>query len=198
MPTTPRNPGDRAGRHRGFTYLGLLLAVALMAAGLAAIGEVASTAAKREKEAELLFAGDQIANAIAQYAAISPGAQQYPPSLEDLLADKRYPNVRRHLRRVYPDPMTGRADWGLVRGTGGGIVGIHSQSMARPLKTANFPKGYESFVGATTYAAWRFAPAAGGSPVASKSAVPSGPGGPLRGLTQPGPTSPQPGVTMQK
>ena len=140
----------------GFTYVGLLLAVAIMAAGLAAIGEVASTAAKRDKEAELLFVGDQFARAIAQYASMSPGAQQYPPTLEDLLSDKRVPTVRRHLRRIYPDPITGRADWVLVRGPGGGIVGIHSQSLAQPLKTDNFPKQYESFKGAKTYSAWSF------------------------------------------
>jgi len=164
-------------RELGFTYVWLLVAVAVMAAGLAAIGEVASTAAKREKEAELLFVGDQFARAIAEYSASSPGAPQYPQKLEELLADKRYPNLRRYLRRVYPDPMTGRADWGLVRGPGGGIVGVHSQSMERPLKTANFPRGYESFAGATVYSAWRFAPAAAGSSIAPKSAAgPAAPG----------------------
>jgi len=155
-------------RELGFTYVWLLVAVAVMAAGLAAIGEVASTAAKREKEAELLFVGDQFARAIAEYSASSPGAPQYPQKLEELLADKRYPNLRRYLRRVYPDPMTGRADWGLVRGPGGGIVGVHSQSMERPLKTANFPKGYESFTGAAVYSAWRFVPQAGGGGPAAR------------------------------
>jgi type II secretory pathway pseudopilin PulG len=153
-------------RSRGFTYVWLLVAVAIMAAGLAAIGEVASTAAKREKEAELLFVGDQFARAIAEYHASSPGAPQYPQKLEDLLADNRYPNARRYLRRIYPDPITGRPDWGLVRGPGGGIMGVHSQSTARPLKTANFPRGYESFTGAGTYAAWRFVPHPGGAPAA--------------------------------
>jgi len=158
-------------RELGFTYVWLLVAVALMAAGLAAIGEVAGTAAKREKEAELLFAGDQFARAIAEYSASSPGAPQYPQKLEELLADNRYPNLRRYLRRVYPDPMTGRADWGLVRGPGGGITGVYSQSTARPLKTANFPRGYESFAGAGMYSAWRFAPVPSGAPAAPASAA---------------------------
>jgi type II secretory pathway pseudopilin PulG len=140
----------------GFTYVWLLLAVAFMAAGLAAIAEVAMTAMRRDKEAELLFVGDQFARAIALYRASSPGAQQYPQRLEDLLADKRVPNVRRHLRRVYRDPMTGSADWGLVRGPGGGIVGVYSRSTTKPLKTANFPKGYEAFGNTASYAEWRF------------------------------------------
>ena len=164
-------------RELGFTYVWLLIAVAIMAAGLAAIGEVATTAAKREREAELLFAGDQFARAIAEYFASSPGAPQYPQKLEELLADNRYPNLRRYLRRVYPDPMTGRADWGLVRGPGGGITGVYSQSLERPLKTANFPRGYESFTGASTYSAWRFAPALAGSRVTPESAArPTAPG----------------------
>ncbi len=164
-------------RELGFTYVWLLVAVAVMAAGLAAIGEVASTAAKREKEAELLFVGDQFARAIAEYSASSPGAPQYPQKLEDLLADNRYPNARRYLRRVYPDPMSGRADWGLVRGPGGGIIGVHSQSTGRPLKTANFPQGYESFTGADMYSAWRFVPQAGGRPAAREKPTPPAPSG---------------------
>jgi type II secretory pathway pseudopilin PulG len=169
----------RTARSGGFTYVWLLVAVAVMAAGLAAIGEIASTAAKREKEAELLFVGDQFARAIAEYSASSPGAPQYPQKLEDLLADNRYPNARRYLRRIYRDPMTGRPDWALVRGPGGGIVGVHSQAIERPLKTANFPPGYESFAGATVYSAWRFGPQAGAGPAAGEkpraSAAKSGP-----------------------
>jgi type II secretory pathway pseudopilin PulG len=162
-----------AGRSRaceGFTYVWLLVAIAIMAAGLAAIGEVAATAAKREKEAELLFVGDQFARAIAEYAANSRGEAQYPQSLDELVADKRYPNVRRYLRRVYADPLTGRADWGLIRGPGGGIVGVHSQSLERPLKTANFPAGYASFTGAATYTAWRFTPSLPGTFVPGQTA----------------------------
>jgi type II secretory pathway pseudopilin PulG len=146
----------RAAANTGFSYVWLLLAVAIMAAGLAAVAEVATTAMRRDREAELLFVGDQFAHAIALYRASSPGSQQYPQRLEDLLADKRFPNVRRHLRRIYPDPMTGSPDWGLVRGPGGGIVGVYSRSTARPLKTANFPKGYEAFGSAASYADWRF------------------------------------------
>jgi type II secretory pathway pseudopilin PulG len=167
-------PGAAARGAGGFTYVGLLLAVAIMAGGLAAIGELASTAAKREREAELLFAGDQFARAIAEYAASSPGAQQYPPTLEDLLADKRYPNVRRHLRRIYPDPMTGHADWVLVRGPGGGIVGVHSRSTAQPLKTANFPSEYQSFANATAYTSWQFVAVVGGSPADARAPASTG------------------------
>ena len=158
---------------RGFTYLWVLLAIGLVAAGLAATAEVASTAARRDKEAELLFAGDQFARAIARYRAAVPGSQQYPQRLENLLADNRFPNVRRHLRRIYRDPMTGGAEWGLVRGPNGGIVGVYSTSTAPPIKTANFPKEYAAFAGATSYRDWVFAPS-GGAAGAPAGATPGG------------------------
>jgi type II secretory pathway pseudopilin PulG len=178
-------------RSGGFTYVWLLIAVAIMAAGLAAIGDVAGTAAKREKEAELLFVGDQFARAIAEYRASSPGAPQYPLQLEDLLKDNRFPNVRRYLRRLYPDPMTGRPDWGLVRGAGGGIMGVYSQSTARPLKTANFPREYGSFAGANSYSAWQFVPQTGvGSAAREKSAAPAATFDASRGATPGGTATP--------
>jgi type II secretory pathway pseudopilin PulG len=177
----------RPAASAGFTYVWLLLAVAFMAAGLAAIAEVATTAMRRDKEAELLFVGDQFARAIARYRASSPGAQQYPPQLEDLLADRRFPNARRHLRRIYPDPMTGSADWGLVRGPGGGIVGVYSRATTRPLKTANFPKDYEAFASAASYADWRFVATTDGRIAAATAGMTS----------QGGATSAPPSVTLK-
>ena len=125
--------------------------------GWLSTAEVASTAARRDKEAELLFAGDQFARAIARYRA---SRARIPAStlslLENLLADNRFPNVRRHLRRIYRDPMTGSTEWGLVRGPNGGIIGVYSTSTAPPLKTANFPKEYAAFAGAPSYRDWVF------------------------------------------
>lgn len=99
---------------RGFTYLGLLFFVAITAAGLAALGTAWSTAAQRERERELEFRGNEIAQAIGSYLKTSPGLAQYPTNLEDLLADRRGPKTRHHLRRAYADPFTGKVDWVLV------------------------------------------------------------------------------------
>src|SRR5262249_21721971 len=89
----------------GFTYIGILIAIAVMGAGLAALGPVARTLQLRELESELMFSGDQIRRAIESYYENSPGGfKQYPKKLEDLLRDNRYPGVRRHLRRIYIDP----------------------------------------------------------------------------------------------
>jgi type II secretory pathway pseudopilin PulG len=142
---------------RGFTYIALLIGVAIIGGVLAAIGELASHAQQREKEAELLFAGRQIRDAIGAYYELSPGgAKAYPKTLEDLLEDKRMPVVTRYLRKVYRDPITGRSDWGVVEGPGGGIMGVYSKSETRPLKSGSFPRGDESFGDAKAYTEWKF------------------------------------------
>jgi hypothetical protein len=145
-------------RHRslGFTYVSLLLIVAAMGMGFAAFGELASNAAKREKELELIFVGDQYRQAIGQYYESSPaGHKHYPKKLEQLLKDERFAFNRRYLRRLYRDPVTGK-DLAVVESPEGGIMGVRSASEAPPSKTANFPAGYEAFEGAPRYADWQF------------------------------------------
>jgi type II secretory pathway pseudopilin PulG len=142
---------------RGFTYLGMLILVAVMGAGLAAFGQIYSHAAQRDNEAELLFVGEQFRDAIESYHRKSPGASAYPKKLEDLVEDRRFPMPVRHLRRIYADPMTGSADWGLVEAPGGaGIMGVHSQSEEKPIKSANFSTKQQEFETAESYKAWRF------------------------------------------
>ncbi len=143
-------------REGGFTYIGLLIILAIMGIGLAATGSLWSTAAQRDREAELLFIGDEFRRAITSYYEGSPGSPRYPVKLEDLIEDNRFPTPRRHLRRIYIDPMTGKADWGLVRGPGEVVLGVHSRSTASPFKQANFPQRYENFSGAQSYVDWKF------------------------------------------
>ncbi|WP_082498186.1 type II secretion system protein [Pseudorhodoferax sp. Leaf267] len=143
---------------RGFTYLGLLLAVALTGAGLAAAGSVWSVHAQREREAELLYVGDQFRRAITAYYNDVPVGQRhrFPDKLEDLLLDKRWPTTNRHLRRVYVDPMTGSTDWGIVPAPSGGILGVYSRSGAVPLKRQGFGRLDTAFEDAATLQDWRF------------------------------------------
>jgi type II secretory pathway pseudopilin PulG len=143
-------------REAGFTYLALLLAMAVLGIGLAAAGQSWSSAAQREREAELLFIGDAYRRAIRAYYLASPGAQRYPQRLEALLADERFPSVRRHLRRLYRDPMTGRPDWVLIEAPGGGVMGVHSRSPERPFKTAGFAEANRDLEGKARYADWKF------------------------------------------
>ena len=141
---------------RGFTYLGMLLLVALMGFGLAAFGELYSHASQREKERELLFIGSQFRDAIASYYNKSPGAKAYPKKLDDLVEDKRFPMPQHHLRRVYSDPMTGKAEWALVEAPGGGFMGVHSLSEETPIKSANFSAKEATFADAENYTKWTF------------------------------------------
>ena len=84
----------------------------------------------------MLFVGNQFRQAIRSYVQAGPG--QYPATLKDLLLDPRSPTPRRHLRRLFIDPITGKPDWGLVLAPEGGIMGVHSLSSREPLKRANF------------------------------------------------------------
>ncbi len=161
-------------KQRGFGYLLVLFAIAAMGLLLAGAGQVWHTTAQREKEAELLFVGGQFANAIAAYYESTPdAAKQYPARLQDLLADNRFPMPRRHLRQIYRDPMTGSTAWGEVR-AGDRIVGVHSLSADKPLRTdfSGRYRHFESFAGAVRYDQWVFGSAVSGvRPIAA-----SGPG----------------------
>jgi type II secretory pathway pseudopilin PulG len=141
---------------QGFTYLGVLFLIMLMGMGLAGAGQLWSTASQRARERDLLWVGSQYAQALRSYYRASNGVAQYPISLEELLEDNRYPQVVRHLRRLYPDPVTGSTDWGLVRSFDGRIAGVYSQSRQRPLKQAHFPAEWGEFEGVGSYADWRF------------------------------------------
>lgn len=152
-------PTGNAMRRRqdGFTYLAILFFVAILGVGLAAIGEVWDTASRRDKERDLLQAGRELRDAIGHYyAAPYGGAARYPSSLEDLLRDNRVAGIRRHMRRIPIDPMTGKADWATLGAPGGGIAGVHSRSEEAPLKTANFDLGEDGFEGGKKYSEWRF------------------------------------------
>ena len=142
-----------AGRAKGVTYLGFLLFVAIAGAGLAAFADIASHTSQREKEAELLFRGDQFRQGIAAYYKKE---QRYPQSLDALLLDKRYPMPVRHLRKLYADPMTGEPDWVLIDAPGGGVMGVRSRSEDAPVKTGNFLVKNQGFEGAQRYADWQF------------------------------------------
>lgn len=142
---------------RGFTYVGVLVLVALLGIALAASGQVWHTLQKREKERELLFIGQQFRHALNRYARHTPGqARRAPLRLEELLQDPRAPGTQRYLRRIYPDPMTGRQEWGLITGPGGEIYGVHSLSREEPLKKTNFDLADRQFEGAVKYSDWVF------------------------------------------
>lgn len=141
---------------RGASYLLLLFVVALSGVLLAGVGQLWSTAARRDKEAELIFVGNQYRNAINSYFAASPDEnKQYPKSFDDLLLDKRFPYVKRHLRQRYADPMSGKPDWGLILDQGR-IMGVYSLDTRKPIKQGGFARNASSLENAASYSEWRF------------------------------------------
>jgi type II secretory pathway pseudopilin PulG len=127
-----------------------------MSAGLALIGEVWHTSNVREKEAELLQVGNEYRRAIERYYLSGP-QRQYPKNLSDLIKDPRMPGTVRYLRRLYPDPITGRDEWGLVKSADGGLAGVYSLSENPPLKVSGFALRDAAFEGKNKYSEWQFA-----------------------------------------
>ena len=95
----------------------LLVAVAVMGVLLSAALPVWSHEMRREKEAELVFRGEQYVRAIQLFQRRYPGA--FPPSL-DVLVQQRF------LRRKYKDPITGD-DFQLVT-----LASLQQLSASRP------------------------------------------------------------------
>jgi len=116
----------------GITYIGLLLVIVLIGIATAGLAPMWHTTVQRDREAELLFRLGEFRRAIARYRQ---DHGRYPARLEDLLEDKTQLQVRRYLRRIYSDPMTGKANWRLdiivdKTGTVSGIRDLYSQSNA--------------------------------------------------------------------
>lgn len=158
----------------GYTYLMVLFLVAGVGLLMAGTGQTWQARAQREKEAELLAVGVEMARALRHYHDASPeAAKTWPTDLAVLLDDRRFPTPMRHLRRIYRDPMTGLAEWGLVR-EDGRIVGIHSLSDAVPFRRADLPPELgESAAEAKTVREWVFRPSAGSAaPVPPAGALP--------------------------
>lgn len=194
-------------RQSGFTYLGVLFAVAILGAVSASTAVVWQVQVQRDKEKELLFIGHAYRQAIAQYYEKTPGtAKQFPQKLEDLLEDKRQTQLTRYLRRIYLDPMTASKDWGLITGPGATIVGVYSRSTREPIKNANFEEADRDFAGAVSYMDWKFtftmptqvapaAPPPGANPAGQPPNPLSNPGGATPTPTTTSPPSAGPAAT---
>jgi type II secretory pathway pseudopilin PulG len=128
---------NRAGTRKadsGFAYLALMISIAVI--GVAG----------------------EFQRAFVSYAMATPlGQPTQPRTIDELLRDPRYPNPVRHLRKLYADPMTGKADWVLVKSPDGQtIAGIHSASKAHPIKIAQFPAEFQGFGKKRSYTEWVF------------------------------------------
>lgn len=143
---------------RGVALLAVLVAATLfgLVAGIA--GSTWQTVRQQAREADLLWKGGQIRKAIKNYYALSHGQgtqKVYPSSLESLVRDPRFIETRRHLRRLYRDPMTG-ADWVLIKGPDGRIKGVRSSSRLTPFKQDGFSAENGALAGKQSYQEWLF------------------------------------------
>lgn len=147
-------------RQHGFTYLGLIVLVTIIGLAATAALQVGVIAQRRDAEQQLLQIGREYYEALVRYSNATPAGQSnLPPSVQDLLVDPRFPDLRHHLRKLYIDPMTGHHEWGQVLGvnaSGSGIVGLYSLSEARPIKIDNFEPIFAAFKGKTSYRDWVF------------------------------------------
>ena len=167
---------------KGFIYIWALFTVAILGIVLAGAGQVWQTKVQREKERELLFVGKQFQKAImSYYKNAATELKQYPESLQDLLLDTRSATPKRHLRKIFLDPMTNSYEWGLVKESDleqepnseqeseseqankpafiskdERIVGIYSRSKKVPIRIVNFPDEFSDFSKADSYQDWKF------------------------------------------
>ncbi len=150
-------------RSRGFTYLGLIILLAILALVAAAGLKMGSVLQRAAAEEELLEIGAQFSEALRSYAAATPpGKASQPVTLQDLLKDPRFPNTRRHLRKIFVDPVTGKAEWGVIYiGDKVGVLGVYSLSDARPLKVANFDIRFLNMENREKISDWKFLIAGG-------------------------------------
>jgi type II secretory pathway pseudopilin PulG len=97
----------RRAQADGYAMAALLVGMSVMAIVMSMAMPVWRTAAQREREAELVFRGEQYARAVDLYQRKYAGA--FPPSLEVLLNE-------RMLRKRYQDPMSEDGEFQLLYG----------------------------------------------------------------------------------
>jgi len=126
----------------GFAYMSLLVVITASLIALSVALPDKYQQAKREREAQLMFVGQQYVRAIKGfYENPLVSIKRYPDSLDELLIDERTAKPLHHLRQLYPDPMTESQQWGLVKNSEEQIMGVYSLSQNRPLRTdfSSFP-----------------------------------------------------------
>ena len=153
----------RYNEQAGYAMATLLVTLSVMGVLLSTMLPSWSQAAKREREAELVFRGEQYARAIGLFQKKNPGV--FPLNLKTLVE-------QRFLRRLYKDPMTGNGKFlvlyqaseqelktvrasqetdyqtGIsIPETQGGIIGVVSKSTEPSLLLYN---------GRSTYGEWEF------------------------------------------
>jgi type II secretory pathway pseudopilin PulG len=139
---------------RGFAYLLLLVLIAVLSVAASGSVAVGQSVERRAAEEALLVAGDDFRRALASFRA---AGGKGPTELAELLRDPRTAGVLRHLRQLPYDPLTGRAEWGLLRSPDGRIAAVYSLAEGRPIKRDGFDALTQpGFEDADRYSQWLF------------------------------------------
>ena len=180
----------------GVTYLFAMMLVVTMSIALMGVTQQWSVIMKRDREAELIFRGTRIKEAIDAYVkdyelenikATRPN--RWPRTLEELTKK----NPKRYLQAVYTDPITGE-DFDLIK-VNDELHGVRSTSTDVPYDQVNFKN-------VKTYQAVRFESTGGSSncqpnplnPLTPQNcAPPSGATSPSAGVSPENPQTESPG-----
>ena len=127
----------RLTNQTGVTYLFVMMLVVTMSIALMVVTQQWSVIMKRDREAELLFRGTRIKEAIERYVADFEAQKatrpnRWPRTLEELTKK----NPKRYLQAVYTDPITGE-DFDLIK-VNNELHGVRSTSTDVPYDQVNF------------------------------------------------------------
>ncbi len=110
-------PPASLGPESGVVFIWILVSFFVIAVLLVAAAQPASIVAKREKEAELVFRGEEYTEAIRLFQQEHGGA--YPTKLKQLL--QQGPKKHRYIRRLYRNPFDPEGKW-ILLGPGTTVV----------------------------------------------------------------------------
>ena len=130
------NCGSAPARASGLAYLGVLMLAAAIAAGLAATARPWSMQQQRARGRAAVHrpavpARDRILLPGRPVAGVSNPSTPCSRTA----ACRSCCGICAACR----DPLTGSADWGVVKGPDGGVIGVYSQAPGKPLKQDGFP-----------------------------------------------------------
>ncbi len=146
-------------KNKGFLYIMVLFAIVVISIMMLKTFESWEYLLDRDKEAELIFRGEQIVNAITQYNR-KKGA--FPKTLEELYKNK-------YLRKLYKDPVSENGEWNIVsfpKMTGKEKYVVIPHSLWKSLKgsyrivgvvSSVHKKGYKVYKEKEYYDEWLFA-----------------------------------------
>ena len=125
---SPRRSRPRS-KQDGYLLAGLMTAIAIMMILSTVVFQAWEDALQREREAELIFRGEEIARGILRFRAAQGRG---PNTLKELMEPG--PNGEYYMRREYEDPMAEDGKWGLLyEAPGGGIVDPSNPASAQGL-----------------------------------------------------------------